>query len=1403
MRKGTGYDFAKLNSTNYLTWKMRMEGELRLEGYHQLLERGLALETDSDEDKYQRTVGDDVRMQLLIIRMIEDEHLLEAYSANGGMACWRMLEKKNQQHVLATETTLNTELSNIRQGETETVIAYLERANQLQRTLELSGSGMMPRMLVSTVLRGVLPRHQLCVESLRMRDADRGQNVSLIELKPALMASEENWEAVHKTRAAEQAAEARALDVEKAQVAQAGGRWRQGTQGNALGRGGRYTDSFNAGRGQGSSGGRHGQPATWGGRGGRVCYACGNQGHIAKFCPLRRPQLQPAPGYNPMAYDEKANAADVGRDEWLIDSGASSHMTASSTKMTNYQQVSIPVKFAGGEIATAVGKGDVRVVTDSGDIILGGVLHVPGIMTNLLSVSKAVEDGWSVYFDGIGARFSAENKDVVCSAVRRGNLYWLEIVERANAASADESMRRAAMLWHRKLGHLSFGNLAEMQRKGMLHKCEVSSGQFVQVGSSTVCEACVLGKQSGESHPAAQNREEKPLGRVYCDVMGPVGMGSMKQGTYVVTLIDEATKYSVIDIVQQKSDASEFIKKTVGMLECQTGQKVKKIRTDRGGEFVNGELEAFYVEKGIVQETTAGYAPEQNGQAERLNRTLLDKVRPMLAAANLAEMYWDLAIDCANYLRNISVAKGVDKSPYTAMFGPGTASETRNLHVFGSLCWVMTPEEKRSSKISDRGRRGVFVGYVEPLGSKTYRVLVNGRLVESGDVRFAESGESMDLTDALESVSVPDAIPLPVNVLADANGGAKASQDVRVNVPAVGEQQTTLDMDVEVSKMNTDVEMQQPTGEDEDGMECEPTHRTVPGMEKQVDMQSSNRPHRERRHTVRFDPSAMAHHTAEVGTGTPLVGEPVHSFPDPPRSLEEALACEDSVQWCIAMDEEMKSQEEHKTWILEDLPQGTKALGTKWVFERKVNGRFKARLVAQGYSQKHGIDYEETFAPVNKGSTLRAFMSMVASEDLELCTLDIKTAFLNGDLEETVYVRQPQGYEKGGRKTVCKLKKALYGLKQSPRTWHKKLRAALLEAGLEISEGDPSLYILKDEGGRVLTVVHVDDCAIAGKTRDDVDRMVAVIQKYFSTRTVEEDPKLFVGYEISRDRPARSLKLSQSAYARRLVSDWQHELGERKTAHTPMCASVVLQGESEGDKPLENAAEYASLVGGLMWLANGTRPDIAYAVGVLARFSKTPQATHWNAALECLRYVKATIEMGLHYGAQEVVSGYCDADFARCKDSRRSTTGYVFVMNGAAITWQSKLQVTCAASTCEAEYQAASTAIREGLWLRKLLPDVGCAADTGIELQCSDKGEDTPPLRVRCDNQGALALIKNRMSTNRSKHIDIQHHFARERVESGEVLFEFCSTKDNKADCLTKPLAKTQLRMARAALGVR
>jgi hypothetical protein len=473
---------------------------------------------------------------------------------------------------------------------------------------------------------------------------------------------------------------------------------------------------------------------------------------------------------------------------------------------------------------------------------------------------------------------------------------------------------------------------------------------------------------------------------------------------------------------------------------------------------------------------------------------------------------------------------------------------------------------------------------------------------------------------------------------------------------------------------------------------------------------------------------------------------------------------------------------------MQDVPAGVKPIPTRWVFDIKTTQhgtieRYKARVVVKGYFQRSGIDYDEVFAPTARQASLRALLAVVAAQDLHLRQLDVKTAFLNGDIDTEVYVLPPPGYsDKPGR--VFRLNKALYGLKQAGRQWSIKLGAELARLGFSPSGADPSLYIRRGaDGSIVYMLVHVDDILVAASDFSVMQQVISQLGSVFTLRDLG-DASYYLGMEIVRNRQARTVKLSQQRYVLDLVQ--RFGLDSTPPKDVPMTTSARLT--RAGPDTQLTVHPYSELVGALLYLSTSTRPDISFAVGVLTRFMANPLDAHYAAAKHVLKYVKGTASMGLVYGARGGLSGFCDSDYASDVDTRRSTSAYAFTLGGAAIAWSSKLQQTVATSTCEAEYMAAGAATREALWLRSLLHDLGVPVAT---------------VPVGCDNQGAIALVRNPITSPRSKHIDVTHHFVRERVVRQEVSFHYVDTRANVADVLTKALPRDQFVACRTGLGLR
>ncbi len=416
-------------------------------------------------------------------------------------------------------------------------------------------------------------------------------------------------------------------------------------------------------------------------------------------------------------------------------------------------------------------------------------------------------------------------------------------------------------------------------------------------------------------------------------------------------------------------------------------------------------------------------------------------------------------------------------------------------------------------------------------------------------------------------------------------------------------------------------------------------------------------------------------------------------------------------------------------------------------------------------------------------------MSVVAELDLHIHQLDVTTAFLNGDLEETIYVDQPLGFITGDSKTLkCRLQKSLYGLRQAPRQWHLKLKTTLEELGFVQSNSDPALFYTRSEDGSVLhLLMWVDDIVLASSNLELIKKVKADIGSRFQVKDLGE-ASYFLGMELTRDRQAGWLKVAQTRYITELAE--RFGLQDAKPAPTPMSHSIELEVANDEKPAMPNGTEYRALIGGLMYLVVCTRPDIAYAVCALARYSQAPTLEHWNAAKRILRYLYGTRTMGLCYNKHSSgeVTGYADADWGGCVNTRKSTTGYVFVRNGGAISWQSKLQDVVALSSVEAEYIAASEATKEAVWLRRMMDDFGY----GMRR-----------VQMHGDNQGTLSLIKNNQISRRTKHIDIRYHFVRSRVEAGDVTFQYCATENMLADIFTKPLPERGYTPFRMLLGVR
>jgi len=408
---------------------------------------------------------------------------------------------------------------------------------------------------------------------------------------------------------------------------------------------------------------------------------------------------------------------------------------------------------------------------------------------------------------------------------------------------------------------------------------------------------------------------------------------------------------------------------------------------------------------------------------------------------------------------------------------------------------------------------------------------------------------------------------------------------------------------------------------------------------------------------------------------------------------------------------------------------------------------------------------------------------------MELRQLDVKTAFLQSELQEEVYVQPPPGLEQGeGQRVVYRLRRALYGLKQAPRAWHQKLKTVLTEMGFVPSKVDPCLYIKETDQGKILLLTYVDDLLIAAKTNDMVESVVRSVQAVLDVRDMGE-ATMFLNLSIERDRQAGLLKLHQRQQIEALVA--AYGLENCTAAATPLPVGINFTALPNDPARLvgEKLTQYQALLGSINYIAGNTRPDISHAAGVLARALRSPTVRHWTAGLQVLRYLKGTSDQGIQYRQQQKQTLVCyhDADFGADVDNRKSISGYVWLCGSGAVSWKSQQQKVAADSTTEAEYVAATAAFKEGLWLQKMLVEF-----TGEHCQ----------LTAFCDNSAAVKVIHKGVYEAKTKHMSVKYHYMHQHVALGELQLLWVNTNEMLADCLTKQVSREKLKSLTKKMGM-
>ncbi|CAL1680763.1 unnamed protein product [Lasius platythorax] len=901
--------------------------------------------------------------------------------------------------------------------------------------------------------------------------------------------------------------------------------------------------------------------------------------------------------------------------------------------------------------------------------------------------------------------------------------------------------------------------------------------------SSNGCEACLEAKITRSPFPIKSDRTTAVLDLVHTDLCGPMRIPSIGGAKYILHFIDDCSRWGQIYFLKSKSDVFQALKEYVVMIENQTGKKIKCIQSDNGKKFVNSDIDGFLKERGIVRRLTVPYSPQQNGVAERRNRTIVEMARCILLESGLPPRFWGEAVNTANYVRNRCPSKSLDGKTFFEALS-GKIPDVSHLREFGDHVFVLN-NVPGLGKFHPRGIPGIFVGYSDT--SKAYRIWIpeKERIIISRDVKFSRKSASTSKgphEDFRPETTDDDRSE-------DKNGEPDQNHvDVELKSLNRAANQPMDNVDPERENENAE-DVAAPDQEDEEiplaNAPDNANRRRAPGRPKIVRTGSRGRPRKE--YHSRPEEAAFSEEQVAFISEVPM---------------KKAMSSPNADEWWTAMVDELKSIIKNDTWDLIERPQDCTIIGSRMVLRNKTNSdgsiqRRKARLVAQGFSQKPGIHFNETFAPVARSGSIRLMASLAARYDMKIFQLDVATAYLNGFLEEDVLMEPLKelkrllktiiNFEKidnirrkaekmlsevaAGDK-VCKLKKALYGLRQAGRSWYLTFDKVLKEHGVVPTNADTCLYHIGKGENIVLIAVYVDDVLIASRNQEEIDRIITSISKRFTIRNLGEVQQC-LGIEFSRE--GNNITLSQRGYIREILE--RFGMSDCNPISTPVDPNIKLDKAEKISSSDEEDLPYRELVGCLTYLASFTRPDISFAAGYLGQYNNCFDESHWKAAKRVLRYLKGTMDFGLtYYPNSKPLTGYVDSSWGNCHDDRRSQSGFIFILNGSPITWESRKQSTVALSTCEAEYMALTEGAKEAIFMQRFLKELGF-----------DRLGD---ITIFGDNLGSIKLAENPVFHQRSKHIDIKYHFIRDAIHHGGLKIQHISTEDTVADVLIKGLPR-------------
>lgn len=1102
----------------------------------------------------------------------------------------------------------------------------------------------------------------------------------------------------------------------------------------------------------------------------------------------------------------EANLSDLGNSSWVFDTAATAHFCNNKNLYLTYEPVDdIKMSLAVGEKQCSVeGKGTVQFVIKCKNgkfnlITLKDVLYNPNLRRNLLSGTKLERLG--VSFSGNKGRVIVydKNKNFLFYATRKNDLYFLKPTDYVTASSVKDSSANVSAnqvertdtskLWHERFCHVNNEYISETSRNK-------SVNGLPEISKLTEdCISCKLAKSKRISFKSiGKIRSKHPLELLHMDLCGPLPVSSHAGNRYFLSIIDDFSRKVTVYTLKNKSDVYETFLRFQKRAERFLDRRIDTIRTDGGLEFCNLEFKNFLEKQGIAHERTNCYSPEMNGVAERFNLTALDGVKALLNSSGLSQKFWAEALLCFTYTWN-RVSHKSKKTPFELY--SGRKPSVTHLKKFGCLAYVGVPKQKRK-KLDMRAKIGIMCGYAQY--TKGYRIWLvdENRIFETINVRFDENKRGVDIVKDKKKNFLFLNFPEDGDIFSYADELYGETEDKSVQLEG---ERSKIDVQLEGEKSKFGSSL----------IPCESItwmRKAVTRPDKtrtdiyygiegtNVRLRSFNDLDRYcKSNSIKCNKNLFDFSTKNKQSGK--VSEILNLREEDdfnqeanlieikiPNSYKEAVKTPEASKWGEAMDQEMQVMYDREVWDLVKPPENAQVLGNRWVYTLKRNEkneivRHKARLVAQGFNQIKGLNYDEVFSPVVNFSIIRLFFTIFVCLFKWLnVQIDVNNAYLYAKLNETIYMQQPEGYVKK-KGLVCKLRKALYGLHQSSRQWFFEMDDVLLKLKFQKLDWCNCVYIFET---KLILLLYVDDIVIFGKTSEDLDFGINLLQKHFDLKIMGETKKLLgIEFEKIDDK----LFIHQTTYIDKICSLYSRF--QIPTSSLPIPKGLVL---SKLDSPSSQQEvnemskfPYRNLIGCLSFIAGRTRPDIMYTVNLLSQFQSNPGPKHWNCLLKLLGYLSYTrdFKMELSKAKNLNLECYSDSDFAANRDDRVSMGGYILFLDGTPISWRTFKQRCISLSTMEAEYVTLTEAAKELSWIKNVLKN---------EILDLKLGE----CKLFCDNQAAIAFSNSPFENQRTKHIHIKYHFLRNLVYENVFDLRYIASKFNLADPFTKPQVKEQLK---------